>query len=161
MHYFGRISGAGFRRIAQATVGVDPSENMLSAYSDGQRCKELYSSEREAAEYEIYNDGPFTKFVENPVLYSFWQEGFLGHDIPRWVTGWRYGHIPESGYSRNYRDDYSEPGVSVMSVEGMPDRGSKSYEMFNGGQEKVEVAGWLLGRHGSDGEYMLIGAEEI
>jgi hypothetical protein len=155
------ISDAGFRRLAQVVGGKEPSERMLAAYEDGKRCKDLYTSEREAAEYELYNDGALISFIENPVAYSFWQEGFLGNDLPIYVTGWRYGHIPASGYSRNYRDDYNEAGVSVMSVEGMPDRGSKAYEIFNGQQERVEVAGWLLGRYGSDGEYLLIGAEEI
>jgi len=49
---------------------------------------------------------------------EFFEAGRAGYELPTYGTGWRYGAIPESGRSYNYRDDRLERGVSVMQLDG-------------------------------------------
>ncbi|MDD5542818.1 MAG: hypothetical protein PHX83_06555 [Acidobacteriia bacterium] len=134
---------------------------MQTAYADGQRCREMYRSEHEAAEAEVWGGGLLAEIASMPVASACWQAGFYGHEMPRWVEGWRFGRVPECGCSHNFRDNCQEPGVSMMSIDGMPARGDGTHAMFNGSKERVRVAGWLIERHGSDGEYLLVGAVEV
>lgn len=137
-----------------------PTQRMIDAYKDGQRCREKYKSENEAAYAEVWGGGILAEIAPMPIASAFWRAGFYGHEMPRWASGWRYGRVPECGFSRNYRDDHAEQGVSMMHIEGEPERRSTMYEVFNCQQPRVAVAGWLIGFYGSDGEYLLVGVEE-
>lgn len=88
----------------------------------------------------------------------FFEAGRLGHDFPAWVTGWRYGNIPECGQSYNYRDNRPEDGVSVMEIDGGEQTQDKISAFFvANGRPVVKVAGYLNPyRRGADGEPLLV-----
>lgn len=69
------------------------------------------------------------------------------------VKGWRRGKAPESGISYNHRDQCSENGLSMMSVNGSEAGFS---EMFMAERKKYEYEGILLPYSGSDGEPLII-----
>ena len=83
---------------------------------------------------------------------QFFHAGFVGRE-PEWVEAERFGEIPESGFSMNWAEMKSEPGVSVVKIirqdadETYAD--GTVYAML--GREKIRVAGWWLGLCGSDG----------
>lgn len=86
--------------------------------------------------------------------------GFGGHDFPIRVEAVRVGHIgPGQTRSRNYRDDCWERGISVLHLAGDRDQSDGTYAMFNDGP-RVQVRGYLSPWAGSDGEPLLIAAEE-
>ena len=112
---------------------------------------------------DYYNEA-FNGIVDvvNPTDYHAFQLGFNGYPLKP-VRGWRYGDIPESGVSRNFREETAENGVSMMALDDMPDPSpaSKVYEMLNSqGKKKVRVEGYFNG-YGSDGEPLVIGARVI
>lgn len=92
------------------------------------------------------------------------QAGYLGQPMPYKVTGWRYGHIPACGQSRNFADDRLEPGISLMET----DCGLKTQDGISGlfiaasGRPVVRVEGYLnTVATGSDGEPLVFWAKEI
>jgi len=89
---------------------------------------------------------------------AFFVEGFRERPLPRWVTGWRYGDIPASGVSTNYRDNRSEGGVSMMQLDGDDEQTDGTFALFNGGRDRVRVGGWLIEERGADGEPLIVGA---
>lgn len=88
------------------------------------------------------------------------ESGFKGLDKPIFVTAFRIGEIPKSGRSTDFREQQSEPGVSVLNVEGEKEGHAGTFEMFNPGN-KIKVAGWLHYKTGSDGEPLLLAARKI
>ena len=92
------------------------------------------------------------------VEWAFYVAGHSGNEMPRWVDGWRYGNIPERGYSYNHRDNEPEAGVSIMAIDGeTPESDPVSALFIAAGREIVRVSGWLIEQRGSDGEPLLIG----
>ena len=93
---------------------------------------------------------------------EFFAIGFDGYDYPQYVTGYRYGHIPQGGQSYNYRDDVSERGVSIVAVnDGAMTQDMVSLAFVQCGRPVVTVTGYLHpGATGSDGEPLLLLAKE-
>lgn len=104
---------------------------------------------------------PEDAFYGNDDAARLFEMGLNGRE-PEYVTGWRYGKLPESGRSYNFRDQQNEKGVSLMALHGEPIGGiAKTYEMFNSkGKPIVHVSGWLSG-YGADGEPIVIDAKEL
>jgi hypothetical protein len=134
-----------------------PNESLINAYNRG---RELQGKSYEDIVYgglvpEYYFYDSLTNF--------FFDCGYSGADLPQWVSGWRYGNIPEGGKSYNYRDDRPEYGVSVMQVDGGEQTQDKISALFiANGRPSVKVAGWLNPlEKGSDGEPLLMGAVTI
>lgn len=123
-------------------------------------CKSGYGSAREACEHGCAELDDWTMGPEEWLCYD---AGCRGAEMPHYVTGWRYGHLPSSGHSYNYADDYAEGGVSLMEVDG----GDKTQNLISAlyiGVDRpiVKVAGWLNTlKHGSDGEPLVFWAREI
>ncbi len=114
----------------------------------------------------IYNDLAPAHYWTDFEMNAFFDHGYHGLPFPEYVTGWRWGKIPPSGQSYNYRDNIAEHGVSVMEVystDGAISTIDKVSAMFcASGRSRVEVAGYLNGlRRGSDGEPLLICAKVI
>jgi squalene cyclase len=86
--------------------------------------------------------------------------GSMGCDAPVYVTGTRLGDIPALGRSYNYADNRAEAGVSMATVDGMPNAWAGASAMFIAADNRpfVRVGGWLLDKRGSDGEYLVVGA---
>lgn len=93
---------------------------------------------------------------------QFFHAGFIGRE-PEWVEAYRFGEIPESGFSVNWAENKWEPGVSVVKI--IRTEADESYAddtLYNMlGREKIRVAGWWLGLSGSDGEPTLLGCERV
>lgn len=91
------------------------------------------------------------------------EAGLIGEEKPYIVTGWRFGNIPSSGLSYNYRDDRPEAGVSVMAVDGGAETQDKLSALFISiDRPRVRVRGLLhTFRTGADGEPLLLDAIEI
>jgi hypothetical protein len=78
------------------------------------------------------------------------------------ITGWRYGDIPESGKSYNYRDRYWEMGVSLAFDDDDEETKDKVSLLFiRQGRELVHISGLWIPFKGSDGEPLVIFAEKI
>jgi hypothetical protein len=90
-----------------------------------------------------------------PVLSLAYQLGQQGIDLEPCPDeiGIRYGDLPESGLSWNWKDDKSERGLSLARLKGGVN--VPSYIWFSERSE-VEVPGLLLPYKGSDGEYLLL-----
>lgn len=107
--------------------------------------------------------GAFREPAEDVVTNAFWSHGIRGWPPPRWVRAWRYGGLPASGQSFNFRDRTTEPGISAAFVEGM-DEGvnpgaGKAYGVFFGDRPVVWMEGFLREDvRGGDGEPLLVGA---
>jgi len=130
---------------------------------------------------KVYNKGVELKDTDiNSIVYGglapesyffdftlnfFFECGYKGYEFPQYVQGWRYGNIPESGQSYNFRDQKPEQGVSVMEVYGLKNGVvDKISLMFIGAQDRgvVKVEGYLNPfAYGSDGEYLLVDAKEV
>lgn len=91
------------------------------------------------------------------------EAGLRGAEMPREVTGWRYGHVPRCGQSYNARDGFLESGVSVMAVDGGEETQDQISAVFIApGRPVIRVRGLLNTiRRGSDGEPLVMDAEEI
>jgi ankyrin repeat protein len=82
--------------------------------------------------------------------------GQLGYELGPVGHCSRYGKIPDSSRSYNYRDDYAEKGVSVISFE-EDEAGSSGAKLFMSGRDIVEFDGILIeGAYGSDGENLVL-----
>ena len=99
----------------------------------------------------------FNDSTKTPALATFFDLGYAGKPLPEYVTGWRFGAIPESGISYNFRGNRPEKGLSIMAIDGEePTDDAKLYAIFNHSKgDIVRVGGWLVG-FGSDGEPLLI-----
>lgn len=88
--------------------------------------------------------------------------GVKGKDISAQptVTGYRYGEVPEDGISFNYREQESERGLSMASVEGAEESGITKW-FFNGHGKKVQVSGILLPYTGSDDEALILATDYL
>lgn len=120
-----------------------------------------YNSEREA--YEAMPADVLAYIVaDRDGCSQFFHAGFVGRE-PEWVEAYRYGEIPECGFSVNWAENKWEPGVSVVKIirseadETYAD--DTLYSMM--GRKKIRVAGWWLGLTGSDGEATLLGCERV
>lgn len=83
---------------------------------------------------------------------------------PEYVYALRYGDIPKSGRSYNFRDNFHESGVSVVNVIRTPSdltKRSGYYEAFFGENGLNIVGGWNWGYGGSDGEVLLHKVKKI
>lgn len=106
----------------------------------------------------------FTDIEEmGPVSRAFYEAASHGYDKPVLSFGWRYGDVPESGVSTNFREGRSEAGVSMMKVAHSEYRPDDTFAMFNAkGRPKVWVTGWVLDRkRGSDGEALMVGVKKV
>jgi hypothetical protein len=134
---------------------------------NAQEISRIYETGEQAAT-EFRNMNEWINWGDTP---SWWgpeefavaEAGFVGAEKPRLVKGWRWGKIPERGFSFNFADGRREMGISVMEVYG----GEQTQDMLSAlfisqGRPRVEVQGWLNVIHtGSDGEPLLMWAEEI
>lgn len=110
-----------------------------------------------ANKYGLKNPDAFTSYY-TPVLHLALMLGQSGVDLNEQpvVSGYRYGNIPQSGISHNYRDNESERGLSMASVEGS-EEGWLTKMLFEGtSRPTVEAMGILLPFTGSDGEPLII-----
>lgn len=119
-----------------------------------------YSTEREAVEAMPANTAAYI-FADRDGCAQFFHAGFVGRE-PEWVEAWRYGEIPECGFSINYAENKWEPGVSVVKIirAEADEHYSEGTVYAMLGREKIRVAGWWLGLTGSDGEATLLGCEK-
>jgi len=125
-----------------------------------------YEAGKATAEYSyddiIYGDMAPSWIFENQDANEFFEAGRNGYEMPEHVTGWRYGPVPESGRSNNYRDGRLERGVSVMQLEGAAKVKTLAELHSLSSRKKVRVAGYLNPNDvGGDGEPLLLCAEEI
>mgnify|MGYP007071573237 CR=1 FL=1 len=71
------------------------------------------------------------------------------------TESYRYGGVPESGISCNYRDNSWERGLSLAISHKDNSREIGSVIFFRH-RDKVAVIGWILDRSGSDGEELML-----
>lgn len=152
-------------------------ETNLTRLEQGKKLREKYkdfdleAAVRDAAinNYDLISDylndpeewGEKTCFIRG----QFFKAGFYG-DTPEYVRAIRYGDVPESGRSLNWATHEYEQGVSVVKIvrEGESFSDNSIYAATEGdiqGKVLYEVNGWFLGRTGSDGEPLLIGAKLV
>jgi hypothetical protein len=138
---------------------VKPSERMLSEYQKGKAIGERYDDLRHFWRAVSYGDESAPFDSENPTSIShlFWEAGFMGEKIPRWVKAVRIGQIPKDGRSYNFADQSFERGVSALNIVGEDRTDIGTYDLFNDG-ERVLIEGWLHYKKGADGEPLLLGA---
>lgn len=92
----------------------------------------------------------------------FVEAGLLNKEMPYKVTGWRYGNIPERGFSWNYAEDRPESGVSVMEIDGGQSAPDALEYAFFAHRPIVKITGYLnTVKTGSDGEPLLLDAKLI
>lgn len=94
---------------------------------------------------------------------AFFEAGRQGYDFPEYRTGWRYGDIPETGRSHNFREGAGEAGVSVMQLDG--EKKIKTLAEARGSfnrRPKIRVGGWVNPCDvGGDGEPLLLAARVL
>jgi hypothetical protein len=145
---------------------VKVKQSYLEAYELGQKLNKKYDDITDA-----YCDQKVEEIVGwnfHGVKALFFRSGFKGYEMPQWVKGWRYGNIPECGFSMNYKENTPEDGISMMEVTlnngeilAVKDEISKLFIIGNN-RSVVKCEGWLnTCAKGSDGESLLVGAEEI
>ena len=94
------------------------------------------------------------------VLQLAYNAGWSGVALGPVVDCTRYGRLPSSGCSHNYRDDLSEGGVSCVSAGDDTD-GSAGAKMFMADRKLVGFRGVLLvDKRGSDGEPLVLPVDE-
>jgi SPP1 gp7 family putative phage head morphogenesis protein len=156
------ISSNNEKAFSQYNAGIKLKEDIEKEYP-GLTSK----SEEHIARTVLYGDNKklsddYSSYtMAHPERYAIMTAGFKGEEIPPVKIGWRYGDIPESGASRNYRDQKAENGVSVMQIEG----GAINKGFAGAGHSKNKtVINIVVGRHigtGSDGEDLLVGVKHI
>ena len=147
-------------------------------YTQGQQLRELYAGYSyamalRAADVEhpelvepLWDDMEHWSEESAFVREQFYKAGFYG-DEPRYVEAIRFGRIPENGRSMNHAEGKYEQGVSVVAIleDGAKETDQSIYDVIKGafgfGSKKYVIAGWFLGRRGSDGEPLLVGAKLI
>jgi len=133
------------------------------AYSLGEKARlSGYSNVKDGY---LYYDANFEDIMnyDKPEMVSF-EAGLKGNKKPHWVNGWRYGKIPESGYSTNFAESKLELGVSVMATDNGLSTPDPSFEMFGGSKgnkDKIYISGFLnTNNTGGDGEPLLLWAKK-
>jgi len=105
--------------------------------------------------YGVKNPDDFFS-MDTGVLDRALQLGQLGYELGPVGHCYRYGKIPYSSMSFNYRDQYAEKGVSVISFE-EDESGSSGANLFMSDRSVVEFDGILIeGAVGSDGENLVL-----
>jgi hypothetical protein len=96
----------------------------------------------------------FHKYMEKEIDFD---EDLLG----KIVVGYRYGKAPESGYSWNYAENKSEPGISMAKI-GHDDE-SNLFAVLNLKEKKVKKYYYLgeISGTGGDDEVVLTNLKEI
>ena len=142
---------------------VEITNWMSRAYEIGKKLKEKYPNYDNLNTLDRYErpeelDNGWTNTEAN-----FLSAGFLGKEKPYIVTGWRYGNIPQCGYSYNYSADRPENGISLMETDnGLKTDDLLSAEFISIGRKVVKVIGILnTFQTGSDGEPLVWDAEII
>jgi hypothetical protein len=141
--------------------GPKPTEAMTSGYELGKKTGERFDSLRQFWAAVGQGDAEAPSYTAEPtsIRALFWEAGFLGQPMPRWVKAERIGRLPVAGRSTNFREQQMESGVSVLRVVGEKRSDDGTFEAFNDG-ERFMVEGWLSHRKGTDGEPLLVGAVE-
>jgi len=148
-YYIGRKNKGGDK--------MKPDKNLVTAYKKG------ISLQDESWEDIIYQEMVPDSYFLDDELYLFFSAGYYRLPMPSWVKGWRYGEVPASGRSTNFRDGHAEAGVSAMEVTKHGETYSTQDEvsaMFLTG-EVIEIEGWLHYKRGSDGEPLLVACREL
>lgn len=130
------------------------------AHAAGRKAAQTADSEHDY--WQTATQAELDTITENDTLSLMFSIGFIGHCFPVLVEAVRVGHIgPGQTRSRNYRDDCWERGISVLHLIGEQAQSDGTYGMFSKGDNKFRVRGYLSPWPGSDGEPLLIDAEEI
>ena len=115
--------------------------------------------------YEAINYGALDPYLNGDAGEHYaYTAGFEGADMPYKVRGWRYGDIPASGCSYNYREDAPEAGVSLVETAcGLKTQDPMTLaHLVAAGRPVVRVEGWLnTARRGGDGEPLVFWARKI
>lgn len=147
-------------------MSMTATELVDTWYTAGQRIRERLGDDLPVSEWDD-PDAEYDHHVaamlhdETGVVSAAWHAGYLNAPVLEWVDAWRYGEIPESGSSTNYRDQIREAGVSVMALGNPEDGDDETDGTFAVWTSRpvVLVSGWLVRhRRGSDGEPLLVGA---
>ena len=124
-------------------------------------CGEM--SYRSAIGELYYHDFDVDAIVEDEER-QFFEAGYYGFE-PQWRQAYRYGEIPEGGYSTNWATGEREKGVSCVCLIGGKKENEKTiYDFIYGeaqGTKKIKIEGWFMGDAGADGEPLLIRARKI
>lgn len=143
------------------------TDNQKRLYDAGVKAKELVNDmDLRAALRYLYNNNLMSDILDtlpDDPDNVFFEAGFYGFE-PQWRQGYRYGEIPESGYSVNWGTGEREKGVSCVCLIGGKNENAKSiYDTIYGLQDtkKILIEGWYLGNSGSDGEPLLHNAVKL
>lgn len=92
----------------------------------------------------------------SPEHQSAYDYGIRGIDLSsqKTVSGWRRGVAKFGSISRNYMDNISERGLSMMQIDG--EDAMHHSDIFMSDREKYEYTGILLPDRGSDGEALIL-----
>jgi hypothetical protein len=155
--------GGFYIKSRRPIASPDDMRRLLSAYEAGAAGKAVPES--------IFADdmspvGWISDIRNSRAADAFNEAGRKGLPEPSMVVGVRLGATPETGFSRNARDDTSEDGVSVLGILGLD--GSMNEEtdqfsaMFMRDRPTHYVAGFLHPtKRGSDGEPLLIFGADV
>jgi hypothetical protein len=83
---------------------MEIKQSYVKAYELGKKLNDVYRDIRDA-----YCDNRVENIIGwdfSGVEALFFKAGYRNADMPIWVSGWRYGEIPECGFSMNYRLEY-------------------------------------------------------
>lgn len=129
-------------------------EYCKAAYKLGRKHIDLsYYDETVTADFDRYHVDAWD------VEWLFYEIGKEGSVFPVYVTGWRYGDIPEGGRSYNHREDCQEKGCSMMQIDGQGRCKSSLAELRGSFDNRpiVRVGGWLHPTEvGGDSEPLLL-----
>ena len=143
-----------------AVIPREPSQEMIKYYRVGASLR----AQGRVSMDEVWSDvfGWWQPSdADDWVDVAWFEAGIAGREMPKWVTGWRYGSVPTRGLSYNYRDERCERGVSMMQIDGECDQTDGTFALFNSARPRVRVGGWLIEARGSDGEPLVVGAVEL
>lgn len=119
-----------------------------------------------AIEILCYDDSFGLDLIDDIAMskYSrFFKAGFED-TTPQYRQGYRYGEIPECGYSTNWSTGEREKGVSCTClIGGNHENDTTIYDYIYPiqGTKKIKISGWYFGDYGSDGEPLLIDAKKV
>jgi len=140
--------------VAASRMGAArPSKSLMDVYQTAVRTKDM------SIEEIVYGDEVPEWIWDSPVFRTAFESGRNGDPMLTYVSGWRYGDIPESGYSYNYREQQLEPGLSLMALTGEPP--VKSLMTGVQGRPIRWVEGWLITEPGGEGESLIVGAKYV
>lgn len=97
-----------------------------------------------------------------PINNAFFESGRQGYEMPTYTTGKRFGDVPPSGVSWNYREQNPELGVSMAQVDHPKFADYEWADMGGNRQRPVRsYKGWLLPMTGSDDEPLMVGLKPV